>query len=188
MELEEQKKTAEQMLAEENRLEELRIARMEDNSEKEIAKARFEAKKKREALVKERQDEADRLEKLDLQLWLKGGKNRKEYQYYDKFAGQLKAKREEWLKQAGQNIGFDTQSALITDSETENLQKVYREDMSAMRDYLKEYGTFQQKKLAIAEEYAEKIRNAQNARASETGGAARPRCARRGSQGNHKPH
>ena len=31
-----------------------------------------------------------------------------------------------------------------------------------MRDYLKEYGTFQQQKLAIAEEYAEKIRKAQS--------------------------
>ena len=32
-----------------------------------------------------------------------------------------------------------------------------------MLDYLKEYGTYQQKKLAIAEEYAEKIRKAQEA-------------------------
>lgn len=35
-------------------------------------------------------------------------------------------------------------------------------DLQAMRDYLKEYGTYQQKKLAIAEEYANKIRNAQS--------------------------
>lgn len=38
---------------------------------------------------------------------------------------------------------------------------MYREEAEAMRDYLKEYGTFQQQKLAIAEEYAEKIRKAQ---------------------------
>ena len=31
-----------------------------------------------------------------------------------------------------------------------------------MRDYLKEYGSYQQQKLAIAEEYAEKIRQAQS--------------------------
>lgn len=37
---------------------------------------------------------------------------------------------------------------------------LYKEEASAMRDYLKEYGTFQQRKLAIAEEYAEKIKNA----------------------------
>ena len=39
---------------------------------------------------------------------------------------------------------------------------VYREEAEAMRDYLKEYGTFQQQKLAIAEEYAEKIRKEQS--------------------------
>lgn len=39
---------------------------------------------------------------------------------------------------------------------------MYREEAEAMRDYLKEYGTFQQRKLAIAEEYAEKIRKAQS--------------------------
>jgi hypothetical protein len=41
-------------------------------------------------------------------------------------------------------------------------QKVYASEARAMRNYLKEYGTYQQQKLAIAEEYAEKIRNAQN--------------------------
>ena len=40
--------------------------------------------------------------------------------------------------------------------------EVYAAEAQAMRDYLKEYGTFQQQKLAIAEEYAEKIRNAQS--------------------------
>lgn len=39
---------------------------------------------------------------------------------------------------------------------------LYREEAVAMRDYLKEYGSYQQQKLAIAEEYAEKIRKAQS--------------------------
>ena len=51
-------------------------------------------------------------------------------------------------------------------SNTESREKaeadVYREEAEAMRDYLKEYGTFQQQKLAIAEEYAEKIRKAES--------------------------
>ena len=34
-------------------------------------------------------------------------------------------------------------------------------EQQALNDYLKEYGTFQQQKLAIAQEYAEKIRKAQ---------------------------
>lgn len=41
-------------------------------------------------------------------------------------------------------------------------QEVYAAEAQAMRDYLKDYGTFQQQKLAIAEEYAEKIKNAQS--------------------------
>ena len=40
--------------------------------------------------------------------------------------------------------------------------EIYLAEAQAMRDYLKEYGTFQQQKLAIAEEYAEKIANAQS--------------------------
>jgi tape measure domain-containing protein len=39
---------------------------------------------------------------------------------------------------------------------------LYKAEAEAMRNYLKEYGTFQQQKLAIAEEYAEKIRKAQS--------------------------
>lgn len=39
----------------------------------------------------------------------------------------------------------------------------YLDEMQAMRDYLKEYGTLQQQKLAITEEYAEKIRKAEAA-------------------------
>lgn len=39
-------------------------------------------------------------------------------------------------------------------------QEVYRSELESMRNYLKEYGTFQQQKLAITEEYAEKIAKA----------------------------
>ena len=35
-----------------------------------------------------------------------------------------------------------------------------KEEFASMRDYLKEYGTYQQQKLAIAEEYAQKIKDA----------------------------
>lgn len=38
--------------------------------------------------------------------------------------------------------------------------EVFKAEVAAMRDTLKEYGNFQQQKLAITEEYAEKIKNA----------------------------
>lgn len=163
MQLEEERRTAELLQEERNNQRELEIAQMEDNSEKEIATIKFTAEKKRQALLKEAEREAQTLEKNALQEWLKGGKGRKEYQYYAQFSDeQLKKMREDWLKQAKDNIGYDTQSGIIANDESKQLQEIYRSDVEAMRNYLKEYGTFQEKKLAIAEEYAEKIRKAQN--------------------------
>lgn len=163
MQLEEERRTAELLQEERNRQRELEIAQMEDNSEKEIATIKFNAEKKRQALLKEAEREAQTLEKNAMQEWLKGGRNRKEYQYYEQFSEeQLAQMRADWLRQAKENISFNTQSGLITTNETKDLQEVYRSDVEAMRSYLKEYGTFQEKKLAIAEEYAERIRNAQN--------------------------
>lgn len=163
MQLEEERRIAGQLQEERNRQRELEIAQMEDNSEKEIATIKFTAEKKRQALLKEAEREAQTLEKNALQEWLKGGKGRKEYQYYAQFSDeQLKKMREDWLTQAKKNVGFETQSQLIDVNESTNLEAKFKEDFAAMRDYLKEFGSFQQKKLAIAEEYAEKIRNAQS--------------------------
>lgn len=161
--LEEEKRTTELLQAEKNRQRELEIAQMEDNSEKEIATIKFTSEKKRQALEAELKKEASTLEKNALQEWMKGGKDRKEYQYYAQFSDtQLAEMRKQYQEQARENVGYDTQLSLIANNEASELQKIYQTDVTAMRDYLREYGTFQQKKLAIAEEYAEKIRNAQN--------------------------
>lgn len=50
-----------------------------------------------------------------------------------------------------------------TNNEKERQQSIalaYQAEFTAMQEHLKEYGIFQQQKLAIAQEYAEKIRNA----------------------------
>lgn len=49
------------------------------------------------------------------------------------------------------------------DKRDKDIADVYRTEFAAMQDYLKEYGTFQQRKLAIAEEYAKKIANTDSA-------------------------
>ncbi|MCC8175533.1 MAG: phage tail tape measure protein [Bacteroidales bacterium] len=41
-------------------------------------------------------------------------------------------------------------------------QDLFREELQELNSYLQEYGTYQQQRLAIAEEYAEKIRKAQS--------------------------
>ena len=57
---------------------------------------------------------------------------------------------------------IDRANTLAEDTRDKERTAVYREEAAAMRDYLKEYGSYQQQKLAIAEEYAEKIRRAQS--------------------------
>ena len=59
---------------------------------------------------------------------------------------------------------IENQYAVLRD-QTIQLQRqteaeVFKSEVAAMRDALKEYGNFQQQKLAITEEYAEKIKNA----------------------------
>ena len=90
---------------------------------------------------------------------------------YDKEIAELAAQEKKWKDaQKGELTGEQESSlkearekaAAVRDGD---LAKVTREENDAARqsmlDYLKEYGTYQQKKLAIAQEYAEKIRKAQ---------------------------
>lgn len=57
---------------------------------------------------------------------------------------------------------IDRANGLNEDTRRKETVEVYEAEAAAMRDYLKEYGTYQQQKLAITQEYAEKIRKAQN--------------------------
>lgn len=57
---------------------------------------------------------------------------------------------------------IDRANALNEDTRKKETVEAYEAEAAALRDYLKQYGTYQQQKLAIAQEYAEKIRKAQN--------------------------
>lgn len=61
-----------------------------------------------------------------------------------------------------QQAEIDRAHTLNEEARDKETTALYREEAVAMRDYLKEYGSYQQQKLAIAEEYAEKIRRAQS--------------------------
>lgn len=57
---------------------------------------------------------------------------------------------------------IDRANGLNEDTRRKETVEAYEAEAAALRDYLKQYGTYQQQKLAIAQEYAEKIRKAQN--------------------------
>ena len=161
--LEEERRTAELLLAEENRRIDLELEMQKDTSDKEIAVIHHTAKKKREALLEERRKEAEQLEKFELQQWLKGDKSRKEYQYYAQFSDeQLQQMRQQWTNQAGENIGYNTQLSQIDFTEEQDVRKVQKEIADTMLNYLKEFGSFQQKRFAIEQEYAQKMADARN--------------------------
>lgn len=60
-----------------------------------------------------------------------------------------------------QQSAIDEALRLNEEERAKAVSEVYEAEAEAMREYLRQYGTFQQQKLAIAEEYAEKIRKAQ---------------------------
>lgn len=90
---------------------------------------------------------------------------------YQKQIDAIRKQEEEWSK-AGNGKLTDKQAQKISEAYT-NAESMRDKDISdvtegqlkaeqqALNDYLKEYGTFQQQKLAIAQEYTEKIRKAQ---------------------------
>lgn len=60
-----------------------------------------------------------------------------------------------------QQAEIDEANRLNAESRKETELAAYQEEAASMREFLKEYGTYQQQKLAIAEEYAEKIGKAE---------------------------
>lgn len=62
----------------------------------------------------------------------------------------------------GQQEAVDRANTLNEERRLAAVKSVYAGEAADFRDYLKQYGTYQQQKLAIAEEYAEKIGRAQN--------------------------
>ena len=58
------------------------------------------------------------------------------------------------------NARYDTQDRQAQEKHDKAIKDQYLAEAQAMRDFLKEYGTYQQQKLAIAQDYAEKIKHA----------------------------
>lgn len=117
--------------------------------------------------MKNRQAEIDLLKES-------GEKRRRQIRLnYDKEIAELAAQEKKWKDAQKGSLTGEQESSLKEAREKAaaardgDLAKVTREENDAARqsmlDYLKEYGTYQQKKLAIALEYAEKIRKAQEA-------------------------
>lgn len=137
----------------ESQVEQARINAMADGSDKIIAQREYDNKKELEAI--------DRSKEEYIQKEIQRQK-----EIFDAEEN-LKAQRNPKYKKKSFNssaVSVDTSSfdELKYYTEQKQMQDRLKSEKDAMNTYLMEYGTYQQRKLAIAEEYAEKIQKAQN--------------------------
>lgn len=128
----EQKKTAEQLLSLHRQNQQDEINLMREGTEKKLKQIDLDYQKQIDAIRKQEEE------------WSKAGN------------GKLTDKQAQKISEAYAN------AESMRDKDITNVTKEQlKAEQQALNDYLKEYGTFQQQKLAIAQEYAEKIRKAQ---------------------------
>ena len=132
-----QEKSNEQLISLQRKNQQDEVALMDEGREKKLAKINADFEAQRQAIKKQAKELADANKEAKTKGLNKDGLTVEQQAEIDK-ANELNVKSRE---------------------KAEN--DVYRGEMEAMRNYLKEYGTLQQQKLAITEEYAEKIRKAQ---------------------------
>jgi len=128
----EQKKTAEELLSLRRQNQQDEINLMREGTEKKLKQIDLDYQKQIDAIRKQEEE------------WSKAGN------------GKLTDKQAQKISEAYAN------AESMRDKDITNVTKEQlKAEQQALNDYLKEYGTFQQQKLAIAQEYAEKIRKAQ---------------------------
>lgn len=154
---------------------EKRYKNLGGKTDKTLQKEESEAEKLNERLLslrrKNQQDEValmnegtgKKLSQIEADFKAQKQKIEKEQKEFSKANKKLKTAglNDNGLTKEQQNE-IDKANKLNEEKREKSEREIYESEMSAMRDYLKEYGTFQQQKLAIAEKYAEKIKKAQN--------------------------
>lgn len=140
------------------------------------SKAEKEVEKRKRALEKlgqeladqQRNNDASEIEAMDEGLQKKLRQIDNDYQARKNEIAKQEADWEQKSKEAGlngelldeQQLAIDNANKLNESKRQKAIAETYRAEFNAMQEYLRAYGTYQQQKLAIAEEYAEKIRKA----------------------------
>lgn len=147
-----------------------------DKEKKKREKAEREAERRKQVSEKlgqelaelQRENDATEIEAMDEGLQKKLRQIDNDYQArkneIDKQESDWKRKNKEAGR--GEELSEEQQSAIDNANELNeakrqrSVSEAYREEFNAMQEHLRAYGTYQQQKLAITEEYAEKIRKA----------------------------
>ena len=135
----------------ENSVAQSRIDAMQEGYEKEKAQRELNHKKELEDIEKQRRDFLQR----------KRDDARRVFEADPKNKGK-KFNASSVTLSASDNAKFDEMMANIKNKHANEDAEVEKAGERAMRDYLKQYGTYEEKRLAIAKEYAEKIAKAKS--------------------------
>lgn len=141
------------------------IEALEDGREKTLLQMEFNHEQKQEELEREMADEISK-EKARQKAVFDAQENEK-YQKNKKYAkrnftdADIDQTQIEAIK-AKYSALFDSIRTLQEKEQADTLKEMFGSDSQHLRDFLIQYGNYQQKKLAIAQEYADKIKQAQS--------------------------
>ena len=132
---------------------------LDESTEKTLAKINEDEKKQLAAIDKQRKDLIEKRKELDISLWEKKGEKNNKYNYKelseDEYLGMIKAEAPGLLD------ALDKRKTQVSESTKKQRDEIAKQEAASMREYLKQYGDYQQQRQAITEEYDEKIRKAQ---------------------------
>lgn len=132
-----------------------RIDALHEGTEKTLAQIALDFEKEKETIRREYEDLREKKKDNLRKLWEADPANKKKtFSIADDDARLAYTAKEEENRVAKEEAALKNY--------TRKIEEQSKAERQSMNDYLKEYGTYQQQKLAIAEEYAEKIKNAQN--------------------------
>jgi len=144
------------------------ISNIENETDKAIRELNQQESEQLNAIKEKRKSLISSAKDYDLNLWRNSAKGRDESNYIKKTDEEYEAMVER--DAPGLLKRFDAQGAEIRKHYQQLREKTLRDEASeqaaAMREFLKEYGTYEQQRLAITEEYERKIVEARDANKS----------------------
>ena len=134
------------------------IEYLDESTEKVLAKLAEDEKKELDAIEDRRKALIEKRKELDLKLWEKSAAGHDKYNFVAKSDQDYAALIEK--EQPGLLAALEKRENQIREAYQKKRMGIAEQELSAMRAYLKEYGTIEQQRLAITQEYEKKIADA----------------------------
>lgn len=144
------------------------VESLEEGTEKTLRQIQEDEIKQLDAIQKQREDLIKKRRELDLKMWEKSAKGRDKYNFKAKsdaeYLTMIEAENPQLLSALTMR---EAQISREAQKQREEITKeIAKKEHEAMLAYLKEYGDIEQQKLAITQEYEEKIAEARKMGAS----------------------